>query len=881
MTPSRERKPALPSNVIVIVLLVTALAVIFRLSFSPPFLMFSSDGPLGYIASQWPWAEDSFKGFWQDLNWVGSEQPSATPSMSMGLFLLLGPVGFLKFYAPLTLLILAISAWFMFRRLGFSWPVAVLGGFAAAFNTHPFSFACWGLGSLALTFASSFFAMGLLATRNRTIWHVILAGFCVGMGVVEGFDNGAIMSLYVSAWLVFLWYHAGEQKPMQMGKAAVFIGIMAISAGLLAAQTLHTLITTQIQGVSGTQQDTQTKEQRWDWATQWSLPKAETLRVIVAGLFGYRMDTPEGGEYWGAVGQQPGWEKHHQGFPRHSGAGEYAGVLVCVLALYSIACAWGKSKTLSEFERKMIWFWVVVGLVSLLLSFGRHAPFYKILYSLPYFSTIRNPIKFMLPFQMALLVLFAFGMQCLYRKYEQSAVASAKSAKAALSGWWKSGVNFEKRYAQVILGLLGAFVLGYLIYYSSGREVRSHIAASGFSEAEAASIHKFSLGEVRWTILFLICSVGVVLLALSGWFSGPRAKWLTVALGLVLAADLYRANVPWVIYYNYKEKYALNSLLETLKQDAHERRVTAKFHPMGNYLSGPQSQILTGLYNDWIQHQFQYYRVHSLDISQMPRVPELDQAFMSAFMPRSESQLSLVRRMWELTNTRWILAEKGFVQYLNQMMDAQKSRFRAHADFNITAKEGITDPTSFDELKAEIVPNGPFAIIEFTGALPRAKFYTDWQVMSDDAAALAELASESFDPQQRVIVNGSGPAASTNTVTAGTNSVKVLSYQPREWQLEVENAAPGILSLNDKFDEDWSVTVNGQPQTMLRCNYLMRGVHLPAGKHKVVFSYSVPKRGLYISLASIGAGILIAAFLGLSAKKKIEENRKETAGRQE
>ena len=54
----------------------------------------------------------------------------------------------------------------------------------------------------------------------------------------------------------------------------------------------------------------------------------ETLRVIVPGLYGYRLDTPNGGNYWGKVGQDPAYETTKQGFPRHSGAGEYAGVLV-------------------------------------------------------------------------------------------------------------------------------------------------------------------------------------------------------------------------------------------------------------------------------------------------------------------------------------------------------------------------------------------------------------------------------------------------------------------------------------------------------------------------------------------------------------------------
>ncbi len=58
------------------------------------------------------------------------------------------------------------------------------------------------------------------------------------------------------------------------------------------------------------QQDKETKQQHWDFATQWSLPKREALGFLIPGLFGYRMDTPEGGVYWGAVGRDPNWDRY-------------------------------------------------------------------------------------------------------------------------------------------------------------------------------------------------------------------------------------------------------------------------------------------------------------------------------------------------------------------------------------------------------------------------------------------------------------------------------------------------------------------------------------------------------------------------------------------
>ena len=86
--------------------------------------------------------------------------------------------------------------------------------------------------------------------------------------------------------------------------------LVVFFAGLIAAHTIHSLVGTQIQGVAGTAQDTVTKEERWDFATQWSLPKVETLRLVTPGVFGYLMSPnitskDKSSAYWGLVGQDP------------------------------------------------------------------------------------------------------------------------------------------------------------------------------------------------------------------------------------------------------------------------------------------------------------------------------------------------------------------------------------------------------------------------------------------------------------------------------------------------------------------------------------------------------------------------------------------------
>ena len=77
-----------------------------------------------------------------------------------------------------------------------------------------------------------------------------------------------------------------------------------------------------------------------------------------------------------------------------------------------------------------------------------------------------------------------------------------------------------------------------------------------------------------------------------------------------------------------------------------------------------------------------------------------------------------------------------------------------------------------------------------------------------------------------------------------------------------------MLLLNDKFDANWHVFVDGKPAPLLRCNFIMRGAYLTPGAHSVEFKFSLPMGLLYVSLSAIGVGILLCGFLIFSTGRK-------------
>jgi hypothetical protein len=863
-------------------LLCAVLAFLFHNCFFPGYALFSNDGPLGALIAECRRVPAGFSGGWYDLNTLGYREGGALPDITYGLLWLLGPVGYSKFYAAIALLILGSGVWTFLRCMGLGNLACTLGAIATVLNSSFFSAACWGVAAHPLTIGLSFFALAALAdTSSRRRWlRVALAGLAVGMGVVEGADIGAIFSLYVAAFVVYQAWISREAGAKSLLTGIGRVAVLAGFAVFIAVQSLSVLITTQIKGVAGTQQDKETKEQHWDFATQWSLPKREGLGFIIPGLFGYRMDTPDGGEYWGAVGRDPNWDRYFangkQGPPpggsmRFSGGGSYAGVLVLLGAAWAVLQSFRKNNSVfAPPTRKWIWFWFGVFVVSLLLAFGRFAPFYQFFYALPYFSTIRNPAKFTYPCAWALVVLFSYGVNGLWKLYVEAQPAKRASGRESFGAWWHRVRGFDRRWT-IGCGLaLAAAALGWLIFGSSQDAFERYLQDVQFEPARAHAIAKFSVGQVGLFLVFFAAAIALVTLVISGAFRGRGAKWGGILLGVLLVFDLGRANEPWIVPWNYVEKYASNPIIDFLRQKPYEHRVAslpqwlvpAIWDRIPAELARDEAYVRQLYSIEWAQHHFLYYNIQSLDLIQMPRMPEDLLAYETEFFPKNSADLPKVSRHWELTNTRYLLGAAGFLDLLNHQFDPGKQRFRIVEQFNIELKPGITQLSKLEELTAVPQTNGPYALFEFTGALPRANLYTDWRVVTNDQAALDELASPAFDPHKTVLLSGPVPdSAGLGATNASPGEVKFVSYAPKHIVLDVKADAPSVLLLNDRFDPNWKVFVDGIRQELLRCNFLMRGVYISVGTHKVEFRFIQPMGRFYVSLGGVIVALLLSAML--------------------
>jgi hypothetical protein len=894
---------------LLLLLLLGTFSVLCYQGFLPYEVFWANDSALGAMKNSSARLPGMFTGYWSDFWWIGGAVPSTSPSLSSLFASVLSPEHYLKVYPPLTMVFMGCCAWFFFRQLRFAPIVCVIGGLGAGLNMHYFSNACWGLGTWEVSAAMVFVALGILVSPDiKQLWiKAVLAGFSVGMVVMEGFDVGAIFSIYVGIFLLFYFLTSDSNPAKGAGKAVGVGALVVICAVLMSASTLYTLVGTQLTGTGGGGEQTQQeKEAQYDFNTQWSIPKLESFRVFIPGLFGYRLmdfttSTNKSGSYWGSVAEDPRVERLESSDPkvrvhaaealgvqaeirdvmagddvksreqiidqvknsvqrRHTGSGEYAGLLVCLLAVFGLANSIRKTGSpYSSQERWCIWFWSAAGLFSLMAAWGQHGFVYRLVYSMPFLNNIRSPMKFMHPLNIILMILSGYGLEVLHRRYMEAPLKVRNFGRALVEGMKKFS-GFEIKWAVGSLIVFVASIAALLIYSGSSADIINYLEHNGFAKDVAPQIAAFSIREVGLYLVYFTISAALIVAILTGAFAGKRAVFAWAGLSAIMICDLSRADLPWVRYFNYKQKYSMNPVVELLRKDPWEHRVVSRTSPMGGYDLGGSDQNFGALCHWWLENDYPYNDIESLEIDQAPRMPLLDKNYIPNFAPHSQNDLTPVLRLWKLTNTRYIFADARLEALLNQLAQPQNS-FHTIMRMDMVVKPDVTQVEDAGDMTVKTNANGQWALIEFPAALPRCKLYSNWET-ADDQSTLQKLVSPWFDLDKTVLVATNTPTPEKPAAPgADPGTVKITNYQSKHVVLHADAKTPAVLLLNDRTGDWWRVWVDDKPAPLLRCNYIMQGVFLPAGSHNIDFRYQPPLNYLYLTVAALIIGLLLAGYV--------------------
>jgi hypothetical protein len=173
--------------------------------------------------------------------------------------------------------------------------------------------------------------------------------------------------------------------------------------------------------------------------------------------------------------------------------------------------------------------------------------------------------------------------------------------------------------------------------------------------------------------------------------------------------------------------------------------------------------------------------------------------------------------------------------------------------------------TAPQEFEDEDQPPAPRLLIEQSGvyvyerpaALPQAWVVPQVEVM-DDAAMLTHIHSPDFDPRSTALVDT--PLACAGTATGEGSTVDVVRYEGNRIEAQVQSEG-GLLILSELDYPGWRATVDDTPTQLVRADYLLRALCVPAGEHRVVLVYDPPL--LKFGLAITGLALLLIAGVSL------------------
>ena len=577
---------------------------------------------------------------------------------------------------------------------------------------------------------------------------------------------------------------------------------------------------------------------KWIFATNWSLHPEEIVEFVAPCLFGTQSGDPQA-PYWGKLGRTLGWEQHRQGFANFRQHAIYLGGLQLLLAAFAVGCwmvrrqsAVGSGQSavpaagsvdlspakanleirkagrgaissgnscfpafqIQEEQRGAkeptgpasgapdspwltdIPFWTCVWVIGLLLAFGRHAPVYRLFYSLPYMSFLRAPVKFIRLVELATAILAASGLAGLLlpgaRRWRGWMIgASVCAGLALLAALWAGAADAAIRQALEPMGLAPAAAL------LKGNLVRA-LLHGAFACGVAAALF-FLRGRLRHSVLPLLV--------------------LTTAW---LALDALLVNRRFIMGWDLSAHYRPNSIV---------RRVLDEKHPsptIANYAS-PHVQ------EDWFSWSFTANGIYNC-------VPSPQAPHDNLFRQIHERMQKDPTRLWELSGARHVIVPLSAARAL------AGPRLKPLATLELV---NGTVRAAGNESRAAVVA-------EIPGALPYAWLTPSWSVVTEDDSL--QMTATRADARRAIVVGQTPAECGSPESSAGTVRILRIRHQNGALKTVLDVEAPTnqflvVRSHAQALGKGATVKLDGQPVPFQRANHVWIGLPVPAGRHHLEF----------------------------------------------
>ncbi|MDZ7372992.1 MAG: YfhO family protein [candidate division KSB1 bacterium] len=507
--------------------------------------------------------------------------------------------------------------------------------------------------------------------------------------------------------------------------------------------------------------------------------------------------------YFGFGGQTYWGEMPFTDFPR------YFGVTVLFFAAVALLVR----------RDRWTWFLFALGLFSLVVSFGRHLP---LLYDpmfryLPYFNKFRVPVMIHVLLGISLLLLAGVGVHELLERR-----AGEKPVRGAL-------------YA--LVGI--SFLLFALVAFGKGA-ILDAIARSGkVAPALHARAYEMALRD-GLKMLVLIAVLGALTWAFLRRKISP--SWFAMGAFALLLVDL------WPVSHRLLDPQPEASETEYFRADPAVQFVKKQDGLFRIYpIADPRPA-------NWYAYHFlqNIYGYHAAKLKlyqsflDSTHIADTDRYGFPLFLSRYYRVVQRGGRL-ALERTPPEAVDRELARLHDKVLDLLNVRY-------------LLSPYSFADSTYRLAQGGQLNVVENPDALPRAFVVDSVIVVRSEEEAYAVFRSPTFDPRRAAILLGQPDLAPQR---GARGEARVVKYGPHRIVLDAEATGPSCLVLSEVYyPAGWKARIDGHAVPIHRADVILRGIMLPAGKHRVelVFDPETFRLGLIITVAVTGTLLALLAW---------------------
>ncbi len=160
--------------------------------------------------------------------------------------------------------------------------------------------------------------------------------------------------------------------------------------------------------------------------------------------------------------------------------------------------------------------------------------------------------------------------------------------------------------------------------------------------------------------------------------------------------------------------------------------------------------------------------------------------------------------------------------------------------------------------------SGDLRVYRMQWAVPRVWATRDIRVVANAEAALSQTFATNVEPGKVALLE-TAPGLAFPTNDRPEQSFAYRTYDPQYSIVDVNLGEDALLVTSEAYYPGWRAFVDGRETDILRADYYLRAVPMPAGSHELEFVFEPLsfKVGAAISLATL---LVVLLLVGTSAR---------------